>query len=253
MATYLYGIVRAQERKQSWGSGVGPPPAKLRLVTHGSVAALVSDVGGEESESEGRALRRDLRAHEAAVRRAMEIGTILPVSFGTIFDDDDQLIDELLEPTGDQLEELLDEFDGLVELTLKADFIEDMAIRRLLERDGELRAWRDSASFSGTDDQVAFGQALAEAIEDEAAQYGERLLDRLAPLAQDVLAGNAGPGTAVLKASFLVADRRLPKFDAAVEELADQLKGFIEFDYVGPLPPYSFVNFNLRAHAPQDS
>ena len=94
MATYLYGIIRAQERKQSWGSGVGAPPAKLRVLRHGRIAALVSDVGGEEPESEGRALRRDLRAHEAAVRRAMEIGTILPVSFGTIFDDDDQLIED---------------------------------------------------------------------------------------------------------------------------------------------------------------
>jgi hypothetical protein len=224
----------------------------MRLLRHSRIAALVSDVGGEEPESEGRALRRDLRAHEAAVRRAMDIGTILPVSFGTIFDDDDQLIDELLEPTADQLEQLLDEFEGLVELTLKADFIEDAAIRRLLERDGEMRAWRDSASFSGTDDQIAFGQALAEAIEDEASQYGQRLLARLAPLANDVRAANAGPGTAILKASFLVDSAQLPGFDEAVETLADQYKGLIEFDYVGPLPPYSFIDFNVRAHAPQD-
>ena len=115
-----------------------------------------------------------------------------------------------------------------------------------------MRAWRDSASFSGTDDQIAFGQALAEAIQDEASQCGERLLTRLAPLANDVRAGKVGPGTAVLKASFLVDIAKLPRFDDAVETLADQYKGLIEFDYVGPLPPYSFIDFNVRAHAPQE-
>lgn len=249
MATYLYGIVRPPDGKQKWGTGVGNPPSKLRLVAHGDVAALVSDTSAQETESEGRALRRDLRAHEEAVRHAMEFGTILPVSFGTIFDDDEQLVQELLEPNGDELDGLLEEFDGLVELTLKADFIEDAIIARLLERDPELLAWRDSARFGGGEEQIAFGQALSQAIEEEAAVRAERLFATLGPLAEDVEAGPPGRGTAVLKASFLVRQDRLKAFDSAVEKLIADVRGLIEFDYLGPLPPYSFIHLNLGAPA----
>ena len=80
LATYLYGVVRRQEQHRKWGTGVGHPAAPLRLVAHGNIAGLVSDAAAQEWENEGRALRRDLRAHEEVVRRAGELGTVLPVS-----------------------------------------------------------------------------------------------------------------------------------------------------------------------------
>lgn len=249
MATYLYGVVRRPKGEGPKGTGVGSPPGQLRLVEYENIAALVSGTGGPETESEGRALRRDLRVHEEVVRNAMELGPVLPVSFGTIFDDDDQLIDELLDPNLEELERLLEDFDGLVEVTFKAEFVEEAVIHRLLDRDGELRAWRDSSRYGGPDDQIAFGQALAEAIEDEGAISAEALMARLMPLAEDVRLGDGGRGTNVLKASFLVQERRLGRFDSAVEALAKERAGLMEFDYVGPLPPYSFINLDLRASA----
>jgi hypothetical protein len=245
VATYLYGIVRRPAGKPQWGTGVGDPPQPLRPVVHGSIAALVSDFGGDERESEGRALRRDLRAHEEAVRHAMSFGTILPVSFGTVFEDDGQLVDELLEPSAAELDRLLRQFDGLVELMLKVEFVEDAVIQLLLQRDQELRAWRESSQFGGTEEQIAFGQALAEAIEQEGAARAEGLLARLTPLAEDVRIEPAAAGTGVLKASFLVQEGRLPEFDRAVEELGERGRGVLEFDFLGPLPPYSFVEFDL--------
>jgi Gas vesicle synthesis protein GvpL/GvpF len=249
VATYLYGIVHRPARPRPWGAGIGAPPQRLRVVAFGRIAALVSGPGTREHESEGRALRRDLRAHEEAVRRAMELGTILPVSFGTIFEDDRQVVDELLDPNGDELAALLDEFEGLVELTVKAELVQDEALRRLLERDAELRAWRDAASFAGTDEQIAFGQAIAECVEEEARRRAERLLPRLASLAQDVRVTAEARGLTIVKASFLVDGRRIRQFDAAVEELASESAPLVQFDYVGPLPPYSFVSLNLRAPA----
>lgn len=245
MATYLYGVVRRPERKRLDRAGVGNPPSALRLVEHRNISALVSDTGGPEQESEGRALRRDLRAHEEVVRKAMEMGPVLPVSFGTIFEDDEQLVQNFLRPNLAELERLLDDFDGLVEVTFKAEFVEESVIQRLLDRDVELRAWRDSARYSGPDEQIAFGRALAIAIEEEGAIVADSLMARLTPLARDSRFGSPGHGVAVLKGSFLVEERQLGKFDAAVEALAKERAGLVEFDYVGPLPPYSFINLDL--------
>jgi Gas vesicle synthesis protein GvpL/GvpF len=249
LGTYLYGIVHRPGRPLAWGTGIGAPAQPLGIIPFGRIAALVSGPGTREHQSEGRALRRDLRAHEQAVRRAMEIGTILPVSFGTIFEDDRQVVDELLKPNADELAALLDEFEGLVELTVKAELVEDQVLRGLLERDAELRAWRDAASFGGTDEQIAFGQALAGSVEGEARQRAERLLPRLASLARNVRVTAEARGLTILKASFLVDKRKIRQFDAAVEKLASESAPLVHFDYVGPLPPYSFVSLNLRAPA----
>lgn len=245
MATYLYGIVRRPEKQKRWGTGVGKPPGELRLVEHSRIAALVSDVGAPETESEGRALRRDLRAHEEVVRRAMDFGTVLPVSFGTIFDDDEQLVRHLLRPNRDQLRALLDEFDGLVELTLKADFIEQEIIRAILRSDHELRAWNAEVAGGAFDERVAFGEALSGAIEQQAAIQSERLLVALEPLCEDLQVRGPGRGVGILNASFLVAQQGLKAFDHAVEQLAAEARGLIDFDYVGPLPPYSFINLEV--------
>jgi hypothetical protein len=245
LAIYLYGIIDRPAGKRFWGTGVGQPPSRLRLIAFENMAALVSDLQEEETESEGRALRRDLKAHEEVVRRAMEFGTVLPVSFGTAFEDDQQLIQELLEPSADELAELLESFEGLVELTLKVDFVEHQVIHMLLQRDAELRAWRDAASFAGTEEKIAFGQALSEAIEDEGTRVAERVVARLEPLAKNARFHGPPSGTGVLKASFLVDARRLRQFDAAVEALAADSRGLFELDYLGPVPPYSFIKLNL--------
>jgi hypothetical protein len=49
-----------------------------------------------------------------------------------------------------------------------------------------------------------------------------------------------------MNAAFLVDRMREREFDARVECLAVQLSGSIQFKYVGPAPPYSFVSIIVR-------
>src|SRR5687767_14772581 len=101
MSTYLYGVVRApsapppppgklKARTSKRGPaplperGVGNPPAPVRLVTHGDLAAVVSDVPDDyHAEAEGlRGMRRDMRAHAAVVNEWIASATVLPFRFG---------------------------------------------------------------------------------------------------------------------------------------------------------------------------
>ena len=49
----------------------------------------------------------------------------------------------------------------------------------------------------------------------------------------------------VLNASFLVEQKALPKFDRVLEKLNTEAGDLIQFDCVGPLPPYSFTELRL--------
>ena len=46
----------------------------------------------------------------------------------------------------------------------------------------------------------------------------------------------------VVNAAFLVDKSRVPEFDQAVNKLDEQLGKRIALKYVGPAPPYNFVN-----------
>ena len=46
----------------------------------------------------------------------------------------------------------------------------------------------------------------------------------------------------VLNAAFLVDAAKEPDVDAVVRELSEDLSERLMFKYVGPVPPYNFVN-----------
>jgi len=49
----------------------------------------------------------------------------------------------------------------------------------------------------------------------------------------------------VLNTSFLVDREQIEVFDADVQRLGEAHAERLVFHYVGPLPPYSFVNINV--------
>ena len=46
---------------------------------------------------------------------------------------------------------------------------------------------------------------------------------------------------AALKASFLVARKKLKKFDQAIEAMARREQPLLQFEVIGPLPPTAFA------------
>ena len=48
-----------------------------------------------------------------------------------------------------------------------------------------------------------------------------------------------------INASFLVSKGREKEFDNIMEELSETYNNRMKFLYVGPLPPYNFVNITI--------
>ena len=108
-----------------------------------------------------------------------------------------------------------------------------------------LRGLRDQvAAFPGSatqERQIELGQAVGAALEDLQAEDREMILDRLDPLALAV-ADNETPGEhEVVNAAFLVERESRPSFDEAVGTLRKDVEARIKLRYVGPQPPYSFL------------
>src|ERR671929_395496 len=121
--TVVYGIVPAETPLDGVPAGIGGAP--VERVVSGGLAALVSPVEGEEL----RATRRDLLSHSAVLERAIAVGPVLPLRFGIVLRDEAAVAEELLEPRHDELTALLQRFERLVELRVKAFYDEEAVLR----------------------------------------------------------------------------------------------------------------------------
>lgn len=238
MAVHLYGVTAAETPQPEGLTGRSGAP--LRQIADHELAVIVSDV-----DADAPAGSRDLLAHAHVLEAYVEQATVIPMQFGIALPNDDMVREQMLENERPGLLEMLEFFDGVVQLTVHAVYDEKPALRELLRRDPDLVALRDrlqSGSGPGhRERQVELGEAVAAGLQQLADEDATLMLDRLEPLAQAMVENEVSGPREVLNAAFLVErdDRR--EFDAAVGALRELVGGRTRLKYVGPQPPYSFL------------
>jgi len=136
---YCYGVTWARAAS---GQPEGVAGARVETARSGDLAALVSPVRANKM----RARRADLLKHLDVLTAALAEGTVLPFRFGTIFADEDELVGKLLEARRDELTRLLREFDGLVELNVRAFFRGDVVLAEIVRESPRVARLREQTS-----------------------------------------------------------------------------------------------------------
>src|SRR5436853_6323258 len=197
--TVVYGIVPAETPLDGAAAGVGGAP--VGRVVSGGLAALVSPVEGEEL----RATRRDLLSHSAVLERAIAAGPLLPLRFGIVFRDEDAVAAELLELRRDELTSLLERFERLVELRVKAFYDEEAVLREIVRSDPAIarlnEATRGAPDVAAHAHRVRLGEAVAHALEATRENDSQAIIARLRPPAEDFVV-EEGESSLGLTAAF---------------------------------------------------
>ncbi|MFG3497687.1 GvpL/GvpF family gas vesicle protein [Streptomyces sp. NPDC047928] len=237
MSTYVYGIARGgHPGLPEKTEGVGDPPRPVRVLTHGGLAALVSD-----APDDLRPKRRDLLAHQDVLAEAAAGGTVLPMRFGGVSADDDAVLAVLRDREAHYLERL-DTLADKVEYNVKAFHDEEAVLHRVLIDNPELRALSQDnrAADGGTyEERLALGERVVAAVCHREARDAGLVREALEPAAVDCRPAPEGTGPPV-NLSFLVERGRAGRFTAAVDALG-QDHGHLVIRVNGPLPPYSFA------------
>jgi len=260
MSTYMYGVIcrpgtRSKLSRQVLGTGVGEPKSPVKLVDEGDLAAVVSPVEADEiGEAAGaRALRRDMKAHSDVLARVFDHLTVLPARFGVVFPDEESLAREFLRPEHARLLELLDRLNGLVELSVRAELVEEKAIEEIARQSPQMvdRIERSNRKPTGAryHERIELGRQIAlriQALRDQDAQW---LTDRLGSAARDIRAADPQSDLTIFRGSVLVGQKELDRFDALLEEIAREAGSRMKLACVGPLPPFSFVDLRVTGGA----
>lgn len=237
MVVHLYGVTRADAPLPAVK---GRQDGEVRFISDGDLAVVVSDV-----DADAPAGRKDLLAHAHVLESLAETSTVVPMQFGIALPDDDVVREQMLERDREGLESLLASFEGLVQVTVQAFHHEEPALRVVMRRHPELVEARDQLrslpQLASQARQVELGQAVASALEELQEEDRVLILDRLAPLSRAVAENDTAGAHEIAHVAFLVERDARESFDEAVGVLREETQDRIRLRYVGPQPPYSFL------------
>lgn len=242
---YLYCIIEI-DKPQSFGPlGIGGRGDELHTICFQNIAAVVSN----SPIIKYSVSRENMLAHEKAIEETMKKYTVLPVRFATIAEDEEK-VKKILEKEYDRFIALLKDMKGKKELGLKAIFKEDVIYRDILEKYKDINRLKEKVATLPPErtyyQRMEIGKMVEAALQKEKEIYKKDILNTLSPLAVEVKNNNTYGERMIIDAAFLVEEHKEPEFDQKVQELGEKHGNKIEFKYVGTVPPFNFVNLEIK-------
>jgi hypothetical protein len=232
MQVHLYGVIAADADLPMELEGRAGAP--VRAVADDRLAVLVSDL-----DDEARVGRSDLLTHAHVLEAVADATTVIPMQFGMVMPDDETVRREVLDTGADRTAALLHAFDGLVQLMVGGRFDEEAALREVVRRDPELAAARTADDMQS---KMQLGEAVAAGLERLRTEDSDLLVDRLAPYARAVAFTETRDAYSLTGVALLVERDRRADLDRAVSELSGEVAERLQLRYVGPQPPYAFLD-----------
>jgi hypothetical protein len=238
VAVHLYGVSTADAAPPEEVTGRRGAP--LRLLRDDELSLLVSDVAADAAAG-----RRDLLEHARVLEAWVAQHTVLPMRFGMVVETDDEARARTLEAQRSSLLAGLDRFDGMIQLSVQATHAEEPALREVLRRHPALlEARRALASEPNAPEgarQLELGRAVENALRELREEDAGLVVPRVVRHAVDHVALGAMGVHDVVRLALLVRRDAQQKLDEEVAQLRADLPERLTIRYVGPQPPYAFL------------
>jgi hypothetical protein len=239
---YVYGILPGDVELNSEIRGIGDPPAKVRLVHSGELAALVSEV----KLSAPLGSPEDLQSHMAILDSSAAGAPVLPLRFGAVVSNEDAVVEELLEPHRDEFVAALEELEGSAEYVVAGRYVEQVILREILSEDPEAADLADQVRGTDPDAtrdlRIRLGELIGDAVAAKRAEDTRVFIDAVQDLCKATFVREPSHELDAVYVAVLIPADRVADLERAVDDLAgDRWKGRVELRILGPMAPYDFV------------
>jgi len=242
---YIYGIIEESQPIQFGFTGV--EDAAVYTINHENIAAIVSDTDFSEIDP----TRKNVLAHTTVQDEILKKYDLLPMGFGMVAENSDE-VEKLLQSNYDAFVSELKRFSNRFEVELKVFWDQEAMMKELQGGNDEitkLKAKINAASSPIIRQSLLIeaGKKVEQIAQEWKAKYAQRVYNALKDLAIDSRLNDPMGVKNILNASFLIDRSKEDDFRNEVYRLDSKYQGKVNFKYVGPLPPYSFVNLKLEA------
>ena len=242
---YIYCIIGTDEERNFGPIGIGGRGDEVVTIPYRDLSAVISN----SPMTKYIISKENLTAHEIVIEKVMRDYTVLPVRFCTIALNAEE-IRGLLKNRYIEFKHLLRDMDNKIELGVKALWRDmDLIFQEITNENEEIKRLKERILKSPRQayyDKIAIGEIVQSALEAKKNKEGEEILSVLRKISIDYRTNMTYGDRMLLNAAFLVDKGREKEFDSRMDELATKHEGRIKFSYVGPAPPYNFVNITIH-------
>jgi len=245
---YVYCVIRSEQPLSFGPLGLGPEPAEVHTIHFRDIAAVVSNTPIVVQDP----TRENVLAHQRVNETVMQKHTVIPMSFGTVFKTDDDIM-ELLRSAYDAFSDVLNKMQEKFEFGLKVLWDRDQIIREIEDEDEDIRRLKSEISSQKGSTYFArmqYGRLIDAALQSRTERYVAEIFNSLRNVSVASRSNKPIGDRMIMNAAFLVSREMELAFDSRVKEIGQQYEK-LTFKYTGPWPPYNFVNIRLkleRAH-----
>jgi hypothetical protein len=240
---YLYCITAANRGLVFPARGVDG--AVVEPLAECGLTAVVSRVPAGKVRPQ----RASLAAHHRILSELAERQPVLPVVFGTVAADEDELRD-ILRRNRHALADLLQRLRGKVEMGLKVYWDTPNIFDYFVATHQELEAMRNRLFRPGRTpsvaEKLALGELFAALLQQARQRHTRRVKESLAPCCVEIRSVDPGSERMIMKLACLVEKDRQQHWEDGVHRAAALFDDNYRFDYSGPWLPYNFVDVDLQ-------
>lgn len=212
-------------------------PNDTFMIRFRDVGAIVSIV----PKTSWQPTRKNISRHQKIISRIQEEFELLPLRFGTVFKNKQEVV-EILEEHYKEIKEILNKVRDRVELGLRVLWNRDSFLNEV----GNKKVEKLKRKYeSGRKDRyliaLEVGRNVEETVIRKREDYERLILSPLAAQVDDSVLNPVSGEMMVLNAAFLIKKGKLTDFDLALEALSNKYKDKFTFRYSGPWPPYNFT------------
>ncbi|MEM8799263.1 MAG: GvpL/GvpF family gas vesicle protein [Pseudomonadota bacterium] len=245
MQRYVYGIIRTREIVGFDVEGLGSGTPKPESIPIGDgLAMITTPFDGEKI----RPSRKNMLAHTRVLEHVMTQHDVLPMRFGTVLPAEDEG-EAILNAHKQEFQKAFEDVEGHRELSLKVFWKDGVAFREIMEESEELRTLRDNLAKKDPAqshyERIEFGKKVEAQIAAKRAKEADDLKFRIQHICKKFAEGPINDDVMIANFSFLVDAEQEAKLDETVNLLDEVHCERLSFRYVGPMPPFSFVELKI--------
>ncbi|MFH1048306.1 MAG: GvpL/GvpF family gas vesicle protein [Patescibacteria group bacterium] len=191
--------------------------------------------------------------HEQINNRLIKDCDVVPMRFGMIVESREEVLN-VLEKAYLQFKMSLAKVAGKNEFIVEAFWDEKNMLEKIARENTEVRRLQKEAASRGKilgfAYKIKLGKLIFDALESQRKEYIKDVLNFLRSYFSDFAAGKLLNKEILMNYSFLIEKEREPEFESALNQLAKKYsaksgKDELNFKYIGPMAPYSFVDIKL--------
>ncbi|TAF67450.1 MAG: hypothetical protein EAZ55_03805 [Cytophagales bacterium] len=243
---YLYGIALHEQPIEHLSTlGI----AELPVLQHKNELVTILYSPLESTESDWLGTRKNLIAHQKVIEFFLPHTTAAPFKFGTIANE--ETLNIISQTRKEAFYQELKQYEGKVEYNLKAFWKEISLIFEQIEAENphirELKEYiiATAQNVPTNSAMIEVGKQVQMALEQKKQSLAKDMIEKIKPYVIHYKMEENNLDVLFLQVALLIDKTQEQALDEAIQNIAEEYNDNIQFKYIGPSAPTSFMNLQI--------